>query len=105
MGDQLFSFGEDSASATHPLPVIMMSEVQRATIRELFAQLGVGDAKSQFTIVGELTGTEIRSVNDMTATTAARLIDRLQSRIASAGQARTGNAWDDREEDTWIDRL
>ena len=44
-----------------------MSDVQRATIRDVFARIGVSDAKGQFAV--------------------------------------PGNSWDDREEDTWIDRL
>ncbi|WP_448256919.1 hypothetical protein [Microbacterium aurum] len=105
MSDQLFTFGSDPADDADPPQTVMMSEAQRATIRDLFAQLGVTDAKSQFVIVGELTGTTINSVSELTASAAGRLIDRLRARIADAGKARTGSAWVDREEDTWIDRL
>ncbi|GAA1659464.1 hypothetical protein [Microbacterium flavum] len=105
MSDQLFSFGSDAVHDAHPPQVMMMSDAQRATIRALFEELGVPDAKSQFAIVGELTGTTIGSVNELTASAAARLINSLRSRIAALGQSRTGNAWVDREEDTWIDRL
>lgn len=105
MSDQLFSLGDEPKDITQPAPAIMMSDAQRADIRALFTQLGVTDAQGQFTIVGELTGTTIASVSELTAAVAARLINGLQARVALAGKGRTGNAWDDREEDTWIDRL
>ncbi|WP_314853945.1 hypothetical protein [uncultured Microbacterium sp.] len=105
MSDQLFSFGSDTTDDARPAETVMMSDAQRTTIRALFSQLGVTDAKNQFVIVGELTGTTIGSVSELTASVAARLIERLRARVADAGKARTGKAWDDREEDTWIDRL
>ncbi|WP_413353916.1 hypothetical protein [Microbacterium sp. 1P06AB] len=105
MTDQLFSFGSDAVHDARPAQVMMMSAEQRATIRALFEELGIAGAKSQFAIVGELTGTTIGSVSELTASSAARVINGLHSRIDAIGQSRTGNAWVDREEDTWIDRL
>lgn len=105
MSDQLFTFGSDPADDADPPQTVMMSEAQRATIRTLFAQLGINDARRQFLVVGELTGTTIGSVSELTGSAAGRLIDGLGARIAQSGRARTGSAWDDREGDTWIDRL
>lgn len=82
-----------------------LSPTQRQTIRELFAQLGVTDARAQFDMVAELTGVRITSVKDLEAGPANVLMQMLRGRIARSGRANTGNAWADREEDTWIDRL
>jgi DNA polymerase-3 subunit epsilon len=82
-----------------------MTALQRQTIRELFAQVGVVDAHAQFDIVAELTGVRITSVAQLEVGQANVLIQMLRGRAARSGHVNTGNAWADREEDTWIDRL
>ncbi|THG29283.1 hypothetical protein [Naasia lichenicola] len=82
-----------------------MSDSQRQVIRDAFARLGVSGARDQFDIVEEVTGHRIVSVNNMNERTAQALIIGLHRRLETAGRQRTGNAWADREEDTWIDRL
>jgi len=82
-----------------------MTSEQRLEIRALFAALQVGDARTQFAVVKELTGSEITAVHQLSAASAHRLIGQLNARVREAGARRTGNAWLDREEDTWIDRL
>lgn len=82
-----------------------ISPTQREAVRELFAQLGVADARAQFDMVAELTGVHINSVIELEARTADVLLHMLRSRVARVGRADTGNAWADRDEETWIDRL
>jgi len=82
-----------------------MTALQRQTISELFAQVGVVDADAQFDIVAELTGVRITSVAQLEVGQANVLIQMLRGRAARSGHVNTGNAWADREEDTWIDRL
>lgn len=82
-----------------------LSPIQRQAIRELFAQLGVTEARAQFDMVAELTGVRIASVVELDTGTANVLLQMLQGRVARSGRANTGNAWADRDEDTWIDRL
>lgn len=103
MKDGLFELDDSAPDVKeHRSP---MTEQQRAIIRDLFAMLGVADARSQFETVAELTGVVIRSVSELEMTTANILIGQLKGRVASALSARTGDAWADRDEDTWIDRL
>lgn len=102
----MFSLFDDGAAPEEQPPrPVLMSESQRARIRALFADLGVATAREQFKTVAETTGVRISSVAELEATTAQTLISRLESRVASRGSANTGNSWDDREEDTWIDRM
>ncbi|MDR6200884.1 hypothetical protein QE374_002793 [Microbacterium sp. SORGH_AS428] len=82
-----------------------MTALQRQTIRELFAQIGVVGARAQFDVVAELTGIRIVSVAELEVRPANVLIQMLRARAAQSGHVNTGNAWADREEDTWIDRL
>jgi hypothetical protein len=96
---------DDSVRAEEPATPTPMTALQRKTIRELFAQIGVVDARAQFDVVAELTGVRITSVAELEVGPANMLIQMLRGRAARSGHANTGNAWADREEDTWIDRL
>ena len=99
----LFDLGEPPIpAATSPM---MITPDQRNAIRNAFQRLGVTDAREQFDIVYQLTGQRVRSPNELESRHAHALISRLVDRIRTQGVERTGNAWDDREEDTWIDKL
>lgn len=98
----VFDGNEPDASAHAAL---MMTPAQRSAIRALFAELGISAAGDQFEVTAELTGTRISSVGELEAATAQRLIEGLQRRVTGLGRTVTGKSWDDREEDTWIDRL
>ena len=106
MSDQLWVFddkGDDADPTTvRPLP---MTDGQRSEIRELFARLDIPTAARQFEVTAELTGVRIASVGELDAASAHRLIGALKRRVVSSGRVTTGNSWDDREEETWIDRL
>ncbi len=104
MEDGLFNLVDPMTQNEERAP-ISLSLKQRQAIRELFAQLGVTDARAQFDMVAELTGVRIASVVELEAETANVLLHMLRGRVASSGRANTGNAWADRDEDTWIDRL
>lgn len=104
MSDLLSAFDDQDPAVTEQQP-LLMSPHQRGRIRSLFAELDITTADRQFAATAELTGVRITSVSLLEASTAQRLIGALERRVASAGRASTGNAWSDRDEDTWIDRL
>ncbi len=105
MGDVLSLFDDEREPEDVPATPAMMTESQRAEIRSLFNALGIQTAREQFDFVAEATGTRITSVLELDAPTANVLISRLRGRVAAHGRTFTGNAWEDRTEDTWIDRL
>ncbi|WP_349426542.1 hypothetical protein [Microbacterium sp. LWS13-1.2] len=106
MSDLLSVFDDNDHGAepaiVRPIP---MNRAQRSEIRQLFAGLNVATAAQQFEVTAELTGVRITSVHELDAATAHRLIGALKRRAQASGRVTTGNSWDDREEDTWIDRL
>jgi len=115
MSDALFHFEDDvgpnpnsnsnsNSNSSEPLSK-SMTDSQRRLIREAFEVLGLKNAQEQFVAVEELTGVRIRSVRDLRESTARTLLHLLGSRIATANKRNTGDAWADRDEDTWIDKL
>jgi hypothetical protein len=107
MADALHLFEDNlvNSPADNSVVAAMMSESQRASIRRAFAKLGVADARDQFAVVLELTGQRISAVAQLEARHAQTLIYGLEEKSRTSGRKHTGNAWDDREEDTWIDKL
>lgn len=102
----LFSLLDDNEPEdVAPAVPLMMADSQRGEIRELLGQLGVTSARSQFDLVYELTTKRIASVAELDFATAQTLIRRLRNKVQNQGRANSGNAWDDREDDTWIDKL
>ena len=106
MDDLLPLFDGESTSPSAPAPgTNVLTESQREALKKSFAALGVTDARGQFAIVEELTGMRITSVLQLQERSAQTLIHRLSDKVNSVGRKNTGNTWDDREEDTWIDKL
>lgn len=88
--------------STDPRP---MSDYQRSEIRSLFQRLDVTTAGEQFQLVRDLIGVQLTSVTQLTAADAQRLLSRLTVRVTASARTPTGNAWADRDGDTWIDKL
>lgn len=97
--------GENQPQSTVGAVDPMMSETTRAQVRRAFERLGVTTAREQFVVVAELTGQRITSAAELTQKHAQLLLVRLTRRAESLGTRSTGNAWADREEDTWIDKM
>ncbi|MBG6058054.1 hypothetical protein RCH16_001252 [Cryobacterium sp. MP_M5] len=99
----LFDLGNQPGHAATSLA--MITPDQRRLIREAFGRLGISDAREQFEVVYELTSQRVSSPTELQARHAQALISGLVDRIRALGIVRSGNAWDDREQETWIDRL
>jgi DNA polymerase-3 subunit epsilon len=82
-----------------------MTQSQRDKIREAFSRLDITDARAQFDLIEDLTGKRIARVQDVSFQSANALLPLLEARVLSSGKKTTGNAWADRQEDTWIDKL
>ena len=101
----LFDDGPAGVSKTEPAPPALMTDSQRQSIKRGFEELRISVARDQFAVVLELTGQRITSVGQLEARHAQTLIFGLEEKIRTAGRQNTGNAWADRQEDTWIDKL
>ena len=101
----LFGDEDDTRATTTRAVEPMMSDATRGQVRQAFARLGVTTAREQFAVVAELTGQHITSVAGLTQRQAQTLLLSLSRRVEAATTRSTGNAWADRAEDTWIDKL
>jgi hypothetical protein len=105
MPDELDLFDMEAPEVQIAASLQMITAAQRTAIRDAFAELGVTHASEQLDIVYELTALRIRNPEELEARHAQVCLIGLRNRIRTRAASRTGNAWNDREEDTWIDKL
>ncbi|MGN7201148.1 hypothetical protein [Arthrobacter sp. SAFR-044] len=107
MSEQLFDFGDDT-SADAPVTEskdFPIRDYQVAQIRDAFSHAGVMDQAERKSIIESCVFREVASVRDVRADEVRRILQRIDQRVRAAGRPAGGSAWDDREEDTWIDKL
>jgi len=103
-GDEAL-FGEPSVEE-HP-PAVSADEGlpdwQVAQLRERLDALGLVTMEDRQALIEELAGRPVPSLRHLTFAEARVIVEELSRRRAT--DAATGTAWDNRDEDTWIDRL
>lgn len=90
---------EPAAAALQELP-IRPEQVQQ--IREAFDNAGVTEQEDRKALINAVIIREIASLRELYAVEVRRVLQAIQQRTKPKS---TGSAWDDREEDTWIDKL
>ena len=106
MSDALFDFGspEEAQPAPPSQRDIPIKDYQVQQIREgLDAAEIIGQEERQNTIQSYISR-QVQSLRDLHAHEAHAIIQRLKQ-LQNATPAKAGSAWDQREEDTWIDKL
>lgn len=97
-GDDVPSIPPVAAAPTSP-PV---SDWQVDLLRKALDARGLTDQKARRELIEQHAGRSLASLRDLTSEEALRVITALGR---DAPQAQTRSRWDDREDDTWIDRL
>ncbi|WP_248761313.1 hypothetical protein [Pseudarthrobacter sp. SSS035] len=105
MNDEIPSLFDVEAPATStaqdPLPV---RSDQVAQIREEFERAGITGQDQRKEIVESVTFRSVASLRDLRAVEAHRILKVIKG-MQTSKPDRKGSAWDNREEDTWIDKL
>lgn len=105
MTDEIPSLFEVEAPGTSttqaPLPV---RPEQITDIRDAFRQAGITDQHQRKEIVESVAFRSVASLNDLQAVEAHRILKVIKG-MQTSKPNREGSAWDNREEDTWIDKL
>lgn len=72
-------------------------------LREALTARGLTATPERQQAVEDLAGRPVESLRSLTRAEAMRALERLSSQAEPPAQS--ASAWDDRDEDTWIDRL
>lgn len=105
MSEQLFDLtpnGNSAAETPTVEPPISESQVQR--LREAFASAGIHSMEERQSLIESCIIRSVESIRQLRARDVRPILKRIEERAKGPRQT-TGSAWDDREEETWIDKL
>ena len=103
MSEGLFDLGDDSQDRAKDTPALARNE-QVAAIRRGLDDAGLVSQDDRRDFIESVILSDAQSLRGLTALQARRVIDRLKANQAST-KAADGSSWDNRDHDTWIDRM
>ncbi|WP_240793751.1 MULTISPECIES: hypothetical protein [unclassified Arthrobacter] len=99
----LFEIDEPTKSPNVIAPLPIKTE-QIQEIRDAFEKAGVLGQVDRKALIEAVVVREVSSLRELRAVDVRRILQRIQG-LRSSRPTSTGSAWDNREEDTWIDKL
>jgi hypothetical protein len=84
-----------------PLPI---KPEQIQAIRDAFEHAGIDSQGDRKALIESVVVREVSSLSQLQAVETRRILQRIEGLQAPKPRS-SGSAWDDREEDTWIDKL
>ena len=103
MTDSLFEI--DAPEGQAPQQHKPITDGQVAQIRAAFADAGINEQKERKAVIESCVVRPVNSLRDLHATDAHRVLSLIRQRKEARPKIVGGSAWDNREEETWIDRL
>lgn len=103
MADSLFEL--DAPEGQAPLQPMPITDDQIAQIRAAFADAGISEQNDRKAVIEACMVRPVASLRDLYATDAHRVLSLIRQRKEARPKVVGGSAWDNREEETWIDRL
>lgn len=103
-------FGEEDVAAAEvarpaPAPEVGIADWQVAQVRRALDDTGLTDMSARQSLVEELAGRAVGSLGELRPSEARDLVAALQTRLTSGQVQNRGSSWDQRDEETWIDKL
>jgi DNA polymerase-3 subunit epsilon len=99
----LFEIDEPAPSLNVLAPLPIKTE-QIQAIRDAFERAGMVSQDDRKALIESVVVREVMSLRELKAVDALRILKRIEG-LRSPKPTSTGSAWDNREEDTWIDKL
>ena len=100
--DALFAIDEPTPVEAPPQPARILT-VQVDQVRKALDGLNLATMAERQTVVEEILGRPIATLRDLFSEDVRPLLEGIHVRKPKQGTE--GSAWDERDEDTWIDRL
>jgi hypothetical protein len=96
-------FGQPDQAPEAPTdPPIRDAQVQQ--LREAFAAAGIDSMDDRRAIIESCTIRQVASIRELLAKDVRPILRRIEERSVAPRQT-SGSVWDNRDEDTWIDKL
>lgn len=104
--DKLFDLpGQQSAPANAEVGPAPIMKRQIDQIRELFKAAGIEDQTERRSLVESVAGVNVAELRSLSRFQGLQVIEKLSVRHGQGISTTKRSSWDDREEDTWIDKL
>lgn len=100
----LFSFDEAPKTIVETIREMPIKAEQINDLERAFAEAGIATFQSQREIIASCVVRPFESLGDLLAKDYRPILKRIEGR-QSPVQRSVGSAWDNREGDTWIDKL
>lgn len=98
-------FDLPEAAPTSPvIEDVPISPEQIASIRKAFDSAGIADMAERQEVIQSCVIRRISNIRELYSREVRQVLARIQ-RWGHKSEAHSGSAWDNREEDTWIDKL
>lgn len=104
MDEALFSTPNSATERVESVSKVSVSDEHVHSIRAEFDRLGISSMEARKEAVEAAARRPVGTLRELTAIEGRRLIGQLRERKVTPKKV-GGSAWDDREEDTWIDKL
>lgn len=99
----LFNLVEEETSASSPADA-PLTEDQIEAIRRAFAEAGIVSMQDRQELIESCTARPVTNIRQLRAQDYRRVLKRISEKRQPSANI-TGSAWDNRDEDTWIDKL
>ncbi|GAB3572571.1 hypothetical protein GCM10027405_39520 [Arthrobacter alkaliphilus] len=103
MTDSLFEI--DAPEGQAPLQHMPITDEQIAQIRAAFVDASINEQHERKSVIESCVVRPVTSLRDLYAADAHRVLSLIRQRKEARPKVEGGSAWDNREEETWIDRL
>lgn len=91
-------------SSPNVLAPLLIKPEQIQEIRDAFERAGVVSQDDRKALIESVIMGEVESLRELKAVDTRRILQRING-LHSRNATSTGSAWDNREDDTWIDKL
>ncbi|MFP3460084.1 hypothetical protein R5O87_04455 [Arthrobacter globiformis] len=95
---------DESAPSSNVLAPLPIKPGQIEEIRAAFEEAGVSSQDERRALIESVVVREVASLRELKAVEVRRILQRITG-VRGRNLTATGSAWDNREEDTWIDKL
>lgn len=104
MNESTFHIFVPSETPPQVLTDTPIRDAQVQQLREAFAEAGISSMDDRRAIIESCTIRQVASIRELLAKDVRPILRRIEERTLPPKQT-SGSAWDNRDEDTWIDKL
>ncbi|WP_426940081.1 hypothetical protein [Pseudarthrobacter sp. S6] len=104
MNDSTFDIFAQPAENPNELTDIPIRDAQVQQLRDAFAAAGINSMDERRAIIESCSVRPVTTIRDLLAKDVRLVLRRIEERSLPS-KPTSGSAWDNRDEDTWIDKL